>query len=745
MCNNTNKCGCEPICGCQQPCSCPCPCQPTPCDEGCLTDTKTDCVFLSSDLDICSEVLPKGSTVTEALTKLGEAVCDGVTVTVQDMKVKVDANDTTSGYLFDKLTVCNNLEKTVTNINGNETLQLCTKIDTVTGAGNNILTSGPNGLYIPPFTSTGYNLTPLFSDSILLTINPVLGGQSILATVKKDTISGGGNNILQIGANGLYVPPPTTVTQTVVTKTNIPNSGIESFVSVSGNIYTISSKIKLDPSSTAPISLTANGLKVDCCIPVTPANTPIVITPDPSLVFTASGIDSHTLFAKVKVDTTSGGNALVSGPNGLYCPTPGAASPTSIIDSPTIDATLINPTTYSLAVVPSLDSCNAVTTGSDGGVYVNGVSEPYGLYFYTDGTDLKLGFKGPSTNPSDYIVELQGTTGNPSLWIPGSFQILDGDTLIYDVASTSVCARINARVKYVCGVNESDWVGESYTILPTFVSEDGSISITGSSSGICNEINLQLGSTVCTNDFTGFAQIIKRGGNYFVSVVRPSIITNNSDVFSIEIHNTTTSDIVGGGTITEELLVLIPISSYSSQDTYQILAKKHCTFSNLPSTVVTIAITNNNPCGYSSWLNYPDTALVGGIVLLQTYTSVNLTNPTFRLKYKINNDNSISLNGVLRVDLSGPVPTADTGWKNLLDLSLLQGICSSFPSHIDYMHSSLDHTSGFDFTNDVYPGQSVSGFLGGVIMRRSGNFVQYRAYNASGGSGYIIFNNITIM
>jgi len=69
--------------------------------------------------------------------------------------------------------------------------------------------------------------------------------------------------------------------------------------------------------------------------------------------------------------------------------------------------------------------------------------------------------------------------------------------LIYDVASTSLCDRINARVKYVCVVfnsqnsNESDWVGESYTILPTFVSEDGSISITGSSSGICNEINLQ--------------------------------------------------------------------------------------------------------------------------------------------------------------------------------------------------------------------------------------------------------------
>jgi len=156
------------------------------------------------------------------------------------MKVKVDANDTTTGYLTDKITVCDNLTKTVTNVNGNETLRLCAKIDTISGGGDNILTSGINGLYIPPFTATGYNLTPLFSTSVDLLVNPVLGGQSILANVKRDTVSGGGNNILQIGANGLYVPPPSVIAQTIVTKINIPNSGIESFVTVAGNVYTVS-------------------------------------------------------------------------------------------------------------------------------------------------------------------------------------------------------------------------------------------------------------------------------------------------------------------------------------------------------------------------------------------------------------------------------------------------------------------------------------------------------------------------
>lgn len=482
-------------CGCTQPCNCSCP--PAPCEEGCLTDTKTDCVFLSQDLDICSEVLEKGSTVTEALAKLGEAVCDGITVTVQDMKVKVDANDTTSGYLFDKLTVCDNLTKTVTNVNGNETLRLCNKIDNVTAG--NILTSGVNGLYVPTPTPTGYNLSSLFSSTVNLTIASVLGGQTIKADAK---ISPNAGNML-VDSGGLYVPTPTVATPITLSRLN--TNSINTTLTLLGSNYEISSNLKIDPSSTAPISITSQGLKVDCCIPLIPANTPIsvVLGSTSCMAMTATGIDSHTLTPAVVV-SPSAGNALTATTNGLYCPAPGAAAATTINDTPTVDATLVSPGVYTLAVGRSSDSCNALVLGSDSKLYVNGVVEPYNLNFIrTVPVGLGVGniifeFQGPTTTSTDYEVEVFGTFGSPTTWVPISFSGLVGNFLQYIVSSVPQALNVlKARVRYKCGspANYSDWVGLAYNQQFTLTSEDGSISVTPGTSGIKNEWNIQVGDS----------------------------------------------------------------------------------------------------------------------------------------------------------------------------------------------------------------------------------------------------------
>lgn len=42
-------------------------------------------------------------------------------------------------------------------------------------------------------------------------------------------------------------------------------NSIDMSISTAGNVYTISSNLKIDPSSTAPVSITSSGLKVDCC------------------------------------------------------------------------------------------------------------------------------------------------------------------------------------------------------------------------------------------------------------------------------------------------------------------------------------------------------------------------------------------------------------------------------------------------------------------------------------------------
>lgn len=485
-------CGDQAIpCGCTTTCTCstPYPCPIEPCTEGCLTDTRTDCVTLSADLDICSEILPKGSTVSEALAKLGEAVCDGITVTVQDMKVKVDANDTTSGYLYDKITVCEGLSKTVTNVNGNETLLLCPIIDQVTAG--NILTSGPNGLYVPTPNPLGYNLSPLFSTTVGLTIASVLGGQSIKADAK---ISPNAGNVL-VDNGGLYVPAPSVPAGVTVSRLN--TNSINTTVTLTGTNYQISSNLRLDPSSTAPVSITANGLKVDCCAPVIPANTPITIVPTDSILVTTSGIDSHTLEVEAVI-SPSAGNALVSTVNGLYCPAPGAAAPTTIIDTPTVDATLISPTTYTLDVIPSADSCNALVLGSDLALYVNGTEEPNSLGFYNDGSDIFFEFQGPSTTDTDYEVEIQGTTGSPTTWIPGAFDSLNGPSLIYYVAPVGVITdTIRARVRTICGTNYSNWVGLTYVIPHTYVSDNSSITIGASTSGIPEQYSFDINCADC--------------------------------------------------------------------------------------------------------------------------------------------------------------------------------------------------------------------------------------------------------
>lgn len=476
MCENINSCGCT------QPCSCP----PVPCTEGCLTDTLTDCTFLSEDLDICSEIIPKGSPVTEALSKLGAAVCDGITVTVQDMKVKVDASDTTTGYLFDKLTVGSSLTKTITSPAGNETIRLDARLDTVTAG--NILTSGVNGLYVPTPTPSSYLLTPVFSSTIALTIAPVLGGQTIKADAK---ISPNVGNLLTDNG-GLYVSMPALPSAITISKLN--TNSINTTLTLLGSNYEISSNLRIDPSSTAPISITAQGLKVDCCVPVIPANTPVsvVLGSTACVAMTATGIDNHVLTPSVVV-SPSAGNALTATVNGLYCPAPGAAAATTIIDTPTVDATLVSPGVYSLAVGKSTDSCNALVLGTDNKLYVNGVTEPNSLGFIIDGTDIYFEFQGLSTLDTDYIVEAQGTTGSPLSWIPISFDSLSGPVLRYYVGATTITQTIRARVKYICsGGQESDWVGLTYIQPVSLLSETLTISINPASSGVTNEFTLDI-------------------------------------------------------------------------------------------------------------------------------------------------------------------------------------------------------------------------------------------------------------
>lgn len=132
-CNNklcSNPCQmCQELftpCGCENKCTTPCP--PPVCTDGCDDIVKTDCIQLSKDLDFCGTLLEKDSTLTDALEEVLLGVCNGIVVTNADVNVEVSATDRTSGFLFDKLTACDNISLTKTNPTGNEKVNICLNI-----------------------------------------------------------------------------------------------------------------------------------------------------------------------------------------------------------------------------------------------------------------------------------------------------------------------------------------------------------------------------------------------------------------------------------------------------------------------------------------------------------------------------------------------------------------------------------------------------------------------------------------
>ena len=377
--------------------------------------------------------------------------------------------------------------------------------------------------------------------------------------------------------------------------------------------------------------------------------------------------------------------------------------------------------------------------GSDIALYVNGVEEPNSLGFIVDGTDIYFEFQGPSTNDSDYLVEIQGTTGSPTLWIPASYDSISGPVLRYSVAGTNVTATIRARVKFLCGSNESNWVGLTYTPPFTLVSENGTISVTPSTSGINNEWSIDIADASCVNDFSCTPSIVYIGGNYFCKIIRAANSVN-SDVYTVKVHSPSLGDMFGGATITDEVITLIPMSEYTAGETYDVVATRHCTYGVNGSTTVTIPITNLpalQNCA-TGWINMPNANLSSGIMLLSPYSITNLTND-YKLKYLVNADGSLELNGVVNVNWTQLSPAdVDTGWRDMIDLTSISCFTSSGSKefyHVEALQANFDYASD-SLGSQVY-------HFGGVFIRRVGNKIQFRnPKTMSLQGGYVVLSGL---
>lgn len=391
---------------------------------------------------------------------------------------------------------------------------------------------------------------------------------------------------------------------------------------------------------------------------------------DSCLNLTATGIDSHTLTASVKVDTVSGGNALVKGPNGLYCPAPGSAAATTIQTSPTVIATLINPTTYSLAVDRSTDSCNALVLGNDNALYVNGVPVPYALNFYVDGSDVFFQFQGPSTNNLNYEVELQGTTGSPQLWVTGTFDSLNGVILVYGCTNTTNEETVTARVRYKCGTNVSEWVSETYIPQHSYVSDSGTISIAPAASGIVGQYTIDRDCT-CTQSSPGLSYTAC-GRNY----ITISVSSIPAGIVSLQYEfKKSGSSLYGQGEIAGEngsyrLPSSVPIvSGENIQVRFRSVCDGGCV--SAWGAFFGHTVTFESAVCTTEWTSIPSGSFVSGAGYVTTDFGVPYANPIPSYYRNINGEFKLAGDCIVTTTLAGACNTGGTatGWIDIIDIT----------------------------------------------------------------------------
>jgi hypothetical protein len=151
-------------------------------------------------------------------------------------------------------------------------------LDSVTGGGNNLLTVGVNGLYVPPSSvQTPLNVTD--SNSIDFTASGPFN-TNLTGSVRLDAVTGSGNNILSIGANGLYAPPTTSppINATNTFSINLSASGVSN--------HDLAANVRINPAPGNILVVDSDGLYV----PSTPS---IPSLGDPGQLLTKNSYASY--------------------------------------------------------------------------------------------------------------------------------------------------------------------------------------------------------------------------------------------------------------------------------------------------------------------------------------------------------------------------------------------------------------------------------------------------------------------
>ena len=196
------------------------------------------------------------------------------------------------------------------------------------------------------------------------TVNMFSTGNSLSSNIR---ISNAAGNQVVANLDGIFVgdtiiPPETSITANTTSSISLGASGF--------NNHNLFANIRLSSLADNVILLQQDGIYVAPTLAA--SQTPITVNDSATIDFFASGIDNHTLTGDVRISSTLGNNT-VANLDGLY--TNVKASETVTTLSQNITNGVITYTneagTITTARLLSADASNIMTTGADGGIFLN--------------------------------------------------------------------------------------------------------------------------------------------------------------------------------------------------------------------------------------------------------------------------------------------------------------------------------------------------------------------------------------
>ena len=468
---------------CNQQCTCD-QCTLIPCIDGCLDYPKTNCFLTSKDIELNGTIYPKGTTQTTINDVVFDTIVNGVPVNQsQDIKLKVSAADSSNGYLEDKLVGSNNIELTKLNPGNIESIKLSAKISSQTG---NALSSLTDGLYVSPSTS-GSTTQVLVTDTptIDMSVASVTGGYQVSGAVKLSTDAG---NSLTNGLidGGLYVNVPSITQRTVsgsTTDTIITNTVL------TGSNYQIFANAKVDNTGDNILTSSSAGLKVSAA--AAGLNTITVAPSNNTITLLKTG---NVLSAEVKVDPTSTAT-ITSSIAGLKINIPTTPPPALLIDnSGTVEfmltgSTLKGDVDYDNTVsIPKAFKFNTVSSKLSGEVLLNNNGDNKTIItstgLYTQDCAFNVSNIIVTQSGSNVLVSF-GVNGTPTqtftseITIDGSYQgtftattSLGGGTFTVPTTTLVANSKINIKIKKTCAISYDNFEiiynpGSSFVNVPS--------------------------------------------------------------------------------------------------------------------------------------------------------------------------------------------------------------------------------------------------------------------------------------